>query len=64
MRKKFQLMKIKKNGYILKAGSTCNQSHFIDSGIMRAYTYDFEGDEVTTAFYTQNTFASDMLSFF
>ncbi|MES2108835.1 MAG: Crp/Fnr family transcriptional regulator [Bacteroidota bacterium] len=61
---KFRPMTIKKNGYILKAGSICSQSHFIDSGIMRAYTYDLEGNEITTAFYTKNTFASDMLSFF
>jgi len=61
---KFRPMTIKKNGYILKAGSICSRSHFIDNGIMRAYTYDLEGNEVTTAFYTRNTFASDMLSFF
>lgn len=61
---KFRPMKISRNSYILKAGSICSQSHFIDRGIMRAYTYDLEGNEVTTAFYTKNTFASDMLSFF
>ena len=31
---KFKPMKIKKNGYILKAGTICSQSHFIDSGVM------------------------------
>jgi CRP-like cAMP-binding protein len=61
---KFRPMNVKKNGFILKAGSICSRSHFINSGIMRAYTYDLEGNEVTTAFYAKNTFASDMLSFF
>ncbi|MGN6396807.1 MAG: Crp/Fnr family transcriptional regulator [Mucilaginibacter sp.] len=61
---KFKPMKISRNGYLLRAGAICSQSHFIDSGIVRAYTYDLEGNEVTTAFYTQDTFASDMLSFF
>jgi hypothetical protein len=61
---KFKPMKTERNGYILKAGAVCRESHFIDNGIVRSYTYDLEGNEVTTAFYTSNTFASDLLSYF
>jgi CRP-like cAMP-binding protein len=61
---KFQQVKVDKNAYILKAGAVCNASHFIEQGIMRAYTYDLEGNEVTTAFYPSNTYASELLSFF
>jgi CRP-like cAMP-binding protein len=61
---KFNPMKIERNGYILKAGTVCNASHFIEKGIMRSYTYDLEGNEVTTAFYSANTFTSDLLSYF
>ncbi len=61
---KFNPMKIEKNSYILKTGAVCNHSHFIESGIMRSYTYDVEGNEVTTAFYSNNSYASDLLSFF
>lgn len=60
----FKPMKIEKNGQILKAGSVCNAYYFIEKGIMRSYTYSLEGNEVTTAFYPENSFASDLLSFF
>lgn len=61
---KFNPGKIARNGYILKAGTVCNASHFIEKGITRSYTYDLEGNEVTTAFYSENSFTSDLLSFF
>ncbi|MEZ2334191.1 Crp/Fnr family transcriptional regulator [Mucilaginibacter sp. RCC_168] len=61
---KFNAVKIDKNGYVLKAGAVCNAYYFIEKGIMRSYTYNLEGDEVTTAFYAEKSFASDLLSFF
>jgi len=61
---KFKPLKIVRSSYILKAGAICSRSYFVESGIMRAYIYDLEGNEVTTAFYSGKTFASDILSFF
>ncbi|HLA57116.1 MAG TPA: Crp/Fnr family transcriptional regulator [Puia sp.] len=61
---KFYPDKIAKNAFLLKAGKVCNESHFIESGIIRSYTFDLEGNEVTTAFYSKNMFTSDLLSFF
>jgi len=61
---KFNSMKIEKNEYALKADQICNAYYFIEKGVMRSYTYDLEGNEVTTAFYSENSFASDLLSFF
>jgi len=61
---KFNPMKVKRNAYILKANAVCNASHFIENGVMRSYTYDLEGSEVTTAFFPSNTYTSDLLSFF
>jgi CRP-like cAMP-binding protein len=61
---KFYPDKIEKNSYLLKAGKVCNESHFIERGIIRSYTFDLEGYEVTTAFYSKNMFTSDLLSFF
>jgi len=61
---KFTPMTIAKNSYILEAGKVCSESHFIESGIMRSYTFDVENNEVTTMFHLKNTFASDLLSFF
>ncbi|MBS1533089.1 MAG: Crp/Fnr family transcriptional regulator [Bacteroidetes bacterium] len=53
-----------KKEFILKAGSVCNASYFIEDGLVRAYTYDMEGNDVTTAFYPANAFATDLFSFF
>jgi len=61
---KYKPKKIVRNGYLLKEGAICNESHFIDEGIMRSYTYDLEGNEVTTAFYSKKMFTSDLLSYF
>jgi CRP-like cAMP-binding protein len=61
---KFKARKIVRNGYLLKGGAICNESHFIEEGIMRSYTYDLEGNDVTTAFYSKKMFTSDLLSFF
>lgn len=61
---KFEPMEIERNSYLLKAGAVCNAYHFIEKGIMRSYTNNLEGDDVTTAFYSENSFASDLLSFF
>jgi len=61
---KFKPGKIARNGYLLKEGAVCNQSHFVEEGILRSYIYDIEGDDVTIEFYSKRTFASDFLSFF
>ena len=61
---KYKPKKIARNSYLLKEGAVCNESHFIEEGIMRSYTYDLEGNEVTTAFYSKKMFTSDLLSYF
>jgi CRP-like cAMP-binding protein len=61
---KYKAKEIAKNDVILKAGSVCNASYFIEEGLMRAYTYDLEGADVTTAFYPNNSYATEIFSFF
>ncbi len=61
---KFQPRKIARNEYLLKEGAVCNESHIIAEGIVRSYIFDLEGNDVTTAFYSNNMHASDLLSFF
>ncbi|MET3878551.1 Crp/Fnr family transcriptional regulator [Chitinophaga sp. OAE865] len=61
---KFKPMQFERNGHVLEAGKVCHTSHFIEKGIIRSYTYDVDGNEVTTAFYPENTFTNDLLSFF
>ncbi|MHA4810123.1 Crp/Fnr family transcriptional regulator [Flavitalea flava] len=61
---KFKWRKTLRNEYLLKEGSVCSESHFIEEGIVRSYIYDLEGKDVTTAFCSKRMFASDLLSFF
>lgn len=61
---KFKGRKTVRNEYLLKEGSVCSESHFIEEGIVRSYIYDLEGNDVTTAFCSKRMFASDLLSFF
>lgn len=61
---KFRPAAFPKNSWLLEAGQVCRESHFITQGIIRSYTYDLDGNEVTTAFYTPNTFTNDQLSYF
>jgi CRP-like cAMP-binding protein len=61
---KFNPKQIARNAFLLKAGAVCNESYFIESGILRSYTFDLKGNEVTTAFYSKNMLTSELLSFF
>ena len=53
-----------KNDLILKEGRVCNEYHFIEQGFARAYTFDTEGNDVTTAFYSSNQILCELFSFF
>lgn len=61
---KFKTAQIPRNGYLLKEGAICNESHFIEKGILRSYTYDYDGNDITTEFYSKEMLVSDLLSFF
>lgn len=53
-----------KNDFLLKEGNVCAELHFIESGFLRSFVVDIDGNEVTTDFYGSNIFANDFLSFF
>jgi len=61
---KFKPGRIARNDYLLKEGAVCNESHFIEQGIVRSYIYDLDGNDVTTEFYSKRMFVSNFLSFF
>lgn len=52
-----------KNEFFLKQGKICDSIHLIE-GLMRAYTLDREGNEVTTNFFSKNRAVYDPASFF
>src|SRR5215213_4004748 len=60
----FQFISINKNDYILKEGKVCNNYIFLQTGFARAFTYDTEGNEVTTNFSGQKSLVFEVVSFF
>ena len=60
----FLYKEINKNDFLLKEGRVCDDYYFIDSGFMRAFAHDTEGNEVTTNFYTNNQVVFEVSSFF
>jgi CRP-like cAMP-binding protein len=61
---KFQTREIAKNQFLLKEGAVARESHYLETGLMRAYTYDLDGNDVTTAFYSGTNSSTDIFSFF
>lgn len=60
----FERISLKKNDFILKQNRICNDYIFLENGFARAFTFDTEGNEVTTNFYVQNSIVFEVASFF
>jgi CRP-like cAMP-binding protein len=52
------------NQFLLREGMISNEYVFLESGFMRAFAYDTEGNEVTTHFYSANQLVFEVSSFF
>jgi CRP-like cAMP-binding protein len=59
----FESVSLYKNDFLLKNGSVCNDYFFLEKGFMRAYTFDTEGNEVTTNFYGRNSIVFEVASY-
>lgn len=55
----FQVEKIKKKSLLLKEGHVCKNVFFVESGLLRIFFIDKEGEEKTFHFSVENTFATD-----
>jgi len=53
-----------KNEYFVRAGKVSNDYLFLTDGVMRAFTLDTDGREVTTGFYVKNRVVFEVSSFF
>lgn len=60
----FKEKEFSKNDHVLKRGRVCNEYYFLADGYMRAFTCDFEGNDITTSFYSANQIVCEMYSFF
>ncbi|MEI8047912.1 MAG: Crp/Fnr family transcriptional regulator [Bacteroidota bacterium] len=59
----FEPVSLNKNDFLLREGSVCNDYFFLEKGFMRAYTFDTEGNEVTTNFYERNSIVFEVASY-
>lgn len=55
---------ISKNDFLLRAGTVSDDYFFLDSGFMRAFAYDTEGNDVSTGFYAAGQVVLEVASFF
>ena len=55
---------ISKNDFLLQAGTVSDDYFFLDSGFMRAFVYDTEGNDVSTGFYASGQVVFEVASFF
>lgn len=60
----FDEKNFKKNDYFLKEGKVSNDYLFLAEGFMRAFTFDTDGNEVTTYFYPKGRVVFEASSFF
>src|SRR5215216_7310493 len=54
----------RKNDFQLKEGRVCNEYFFLETGFMRAFAYDTDGNDVTTNFYSDDQVVFEVSSFF
>jgi CRP-like cAMP-binding protein len=60
----FEPIHYDKQTFVLKEGKINNDYVFLKSGFMRSYTYDFNGNEVTTNFFSSNQMVFEVSSYF
>jgi len=61
---KFTRVTFAKNEYLLEEGRTAQYYWFIETGFIRSYVVDGEGNDITTSFFTAGDIAIDWPSFF
>jgi CRP-like cAMP-binding protein len=59
----FEQTLFKKNDFLLKHGEMSNYYIFLETGFIRAFTYDTDGNEVTTNIYSKNSIVLEAASF-
>ncbi|MCU0423613.1 MAG: Crp/Fnr family transcriptional regulator [Bacteroidia bacterium] len=61
---KFKQVNFAKNDFLLEEGKSANNYWFIESGFVRSYVIDTEGNDITTNFYSIGDIVIDWPSFF
>lgn len=59
-----QQVTFSKNDYLLTEGKTANAYYLVQSGLVRFYVNDFNGNEITTQFVCENEIVNEVSSLF
>lgn len=60
----FEPIELQKNDLLLKENKISNDTFILESGYIRSFTYNNNGEEVTTNIFSAPCFVNDFLSFF
>lgn len=60
----FEEITVLKNDFFLKEGKVNDRYFFLQSGFMRAFTHDVDGNEITTGFYQKDSVVFEVSSFY
>jgi CRP-like cAMP-binding protein len=60
----FKQVEFKRNDFLIEAGKASNHYWFLEHGFIRSYTFNTEGNDITTNFYSVGDIVIDWISFF
>jgi CRP-like cAMP-binding protein len=60
----YQRIEFAKNDYLIQEDSTANYYYFIESGYVRSYVIDLEGNDISTKFFSATDIVIDWHSYF
>ena len=60
----FERVVFSKGDFLIKEGQTANEYFCLESGLIRAFVYDYNGNDITTNFFTANDIVVEPSSLF
>lgn len=57
-------IELKKGDFIIKEGQAANNYMILQKGLMRSFVYDYNGEDITTNFFTENEIVIEVSSLF
>lgn len=60
----FEEVEFSKNEYLIEKGKIASYYYFLETGFLRSYTIDTEGNDITTNFFSENDIVIDWHSYF
>lgn len=62
--KQFEEVEFNKNDYLIEKGKVASYYYFLETGFLRSFTIDTEGNDITTKFFSENDIVIDWHSYF